>query len=99
MRHQPRAGDMMNPPSKVDDQSDTLARLESLGKSIADQYGCVHFRYESLHREIVMYRFHRECNFPADKWEDPVNIDGIPYQKGTKYLDGGFRLTVWKRLT
>lgn len=89
----------MNPRSKLDGQSDTLARLESLGKSIADEYGCVHFRYESLHREITIYRFHRECNFPADKWEEATMIDGVPYQKGTKYLDGGFRLTIWKRLT
>lgn len=85
--------------SKLDDQSNTLARLESLGKIIADEYGCVHFRYESVNREITMYRFHRECNFPADKWEEATMIDGVAHQKGTKYLEGGFRLTVWKRLT
>lgn len=89
----------MNPRSKLHGHSDTLAWLESLGKSIADEYGCSHFRYESLNREITMYRFHRESNFPADKWDEATMIDGVPYQKGTKYLDGGFRLTVWKRLT
>lgn len=89
----------MKTPSKIDDQSDTLGRLESLGKSIADQYGCVHFRYESLHREITMYRMISETSFPADKWDEAVNIDGVMYQKGTKFIEGGFRLTIWKKLT
>ena len=81
-------------PSKLDDLSDMLGRLESVGRSLAGQYGAVHFHYHSGSKELWIMGGD-PAKFPAS-WEPfdtgPETVQ--PYEKGTLHLPHGFRVVM-----
>lgn len=91
----------MNPtPSKLDDLSDMLGRLESVGRSLAGQYGAIHFHYHSMSKDFWIIGGD-PSRFPAEKWE-PFDHGMETLQtteKGTITLPHGFRLVMFRNVT
>lgn len=82
-------------PSRADDLSDALNRLESVGRGIAGEFGAVHYTYHSTTRELWLVGGKPE-RFPAQSWEpfDHGSESLQPYDKGTLTLPHGFRVVM-----
>jgi hypothetical protein len=87
-------------PSKIDDLSDALARLESVGRVLAGQFGAIHFHFHSVSKDLWLVGGNPD-RFPAQTWE-PFDVGSEtlqPYEKGTLTLPHGFRVVMLRPTT